>query len=60
MLQSLGIRDIVLIEAAELSLEYNGSPVMLDTPLDDRRRSGDRRRNEGGMPAISATGVIRA
>jgi predicted dehydrogenase len=46
---SLGRKVVELIEAAELSLEWNGAPVALG-PGADRRRRPDRRRSEGGMP----------
>jgi predicted dehydrogenase len=46
---TLGRKVVELIEAAELSLEWNGAPVALG-PGADRRRRPDRRRSEGGMP----------
>jgi predicted dehydrogenase len=45
----LGRKVVELIEAAELSLEWNGAPVAFG-PGADRRRRPDRRRSEGGMP----------
>lgn len=48
----LGYDVVRMIEAAELSLSFNGSPSPFDAPLLERRRSGDRRRSEGGMPVV--------
>jgi predicted dehydrogenase len=48
----LGYNVVRMIEAAELSLSFNGSPSLLDAPVLERRRSGDRRRSEGGMPVV--------
>lgn len=47
--KDLGLKVVELIEAAELSLEWNGAPVALGEGA-DRRRRPDRRRSEGGMP----------
>jgi predicted dehydrogenase len=47
--RTLGRKVVELIEAAEMSLEWNGAPVHLG-PGEDRRRRPDRRRSEGGMP----------
>ena len=46
----VGLDVVRMVEAAEMSLHYNGAPVALDTPNDDRRRSPDRRRSQSGMP----------
>lgn len=54
--KKLGLDVVRLIEASELSLEFNGSPVALDTPDGDRRRGGDRRRSRGGMPVLDWPG----
>ena len=48
----LGLQVVQIIEAVETSLEYNGSPVAVSIPPGERRRSGDRRRSEGGMPSV--------
>ncbi|HEV2059271.1 MAG TPA: Gfo/Idh/MocA family oxidoreductase [Solirubrobacteraceae bacterium] len=48
----LGYDVVRMIETAERSLEFNGSPFSLDTVEGERRRSGDRRRGDGGMPVI--------
>ncbi len=46
-------RDVVqMIEAAENSLTFNGSPCGLGARPGDQRRAGDRRRSDGGMPVI--------
>ncbi len=47
--KDLGLKVVELIEAAELSLEWNGAPMALGEGT-DRRRRPDRRRSEGGMP----------
>jgi predicted dehydrogenase len=47
--RDLGRKVVELIEATEMSLEWNGAPVALG-PDADRRRRPDRRRSEGGMP----------
>ena len=49
---ALGHDVVRMIEATERSLSYNGSPFPFETPHLDRRRSGDRRRSEGGMPVV--------
>jgi predicted dehydrogenase len=49
---TIGLDVVRMVEAAETSLLYNGAPVSLDTPLDDRRRSPDRRRSTSGMPLL--------
>ena len=46
----LGTQVVQLIEAAELSLEYNNAPVPFGPDGADRRRRPDRRRSQGGMP----------
>ncbi len=51
--KKLGLDVVRLIEAAEASLEFNGAPFPLDTPAGDRRRGGDRRRSQGGMPSLA-------
>jgi len=48
----LGYDVVRMIEGAELSLSYNGSPSPFDAPLLERRRAGDRRRSAGGMPVV--------
>jgi len=55
--KKLGLDVVRIIEAAEISLEYNGSPVALDGPSGDRRGGGDRRRSRGGMPVLEWTSV---
>lgn len=50
--KTVGLDVVRIIEAAELSLEFNGSPVPFGGQPDDRRRSGDRRRSRGGMPML--------
>jgi len=51
-------RDVVrMIESAKRSLKYNGSPFSLDSPDGERRRSGDRRQGDGGMPAIGRQAI---
>jgi len=54
--KQVGLDVVRLIEAAETSLEFNGSPVALDTRSGERRRSGDRRRSRGGMPVLDWDG----
>ncbi|CAA9519993.1 MAG: GH109 [uncultured Solirubrobacteraceae bacterium] len=49
--KKVGLDVVRIIEAAETSLQFHGSPVALDTPSGDRRRN-DRRRNKGGMPNL--------
>jgi predicted dehydrogenase len=49
----VGLDVVRIIEAAEHSLQYNGSPVALSTHDGDPRRGGDRRRSDGGMPAFA-------
>jgi predicted dehydrogenase len=49
----MGLDVVRLIEAAETSLTYNGSPVAFDAPSGERRRVGDRRRNVDGMPVLN-------
>ena len=48
-----------MIEAVETSLEYNGSPVAVSVPQGERRRSGDRRRSQGGMPTVMSESTPR-
>jgi predicted dehydrogenase len=50
--REVGLDVVRLIEAVEASLEYNASPVAFDVPPGERRRGGDRRRSEGGMPSL--------
>jgi len=50
--KQVGLDVVKLIEAVELSLEYNGSPVAVNASNGERRRGGDRRRSRGGMPAM--------
>jgi predicted dehydrogenase len=50
--QRVGLDVVRLIEAVETSLEFNGSPVAFDAPPGERRRGGDRRRSQGGMPSL--------
>jgi predicted dehydrogenase len=49
----VGLDVVRIIEAAEHSLEYNASPVGLSEDGSDRRRGGDRRHSDGGMPAAA-------
>ena len=51
----MGLDVVRLIEAAETSLTYNGSPVGFDADPGDRRRVGDRRRSVDGMPVLHWT-----
>jgi predicted dehydrogenase len=53
----VGLDVVRMVEAAETSLLYNGAPVALDTPQDDRRRSPDRRRSHSGMPLLRGASV---
>ena len=48
--KEIGCKVVQLIEATELSLEWNGAPVAFGPDGADRRRRPDRRRSEGGMP----------
>ena len=48
----LGLDVVRIIEAAEHSLMYNGSPCSLGGQPGDQRRAGDRRRSDGGMPVV--------
>jgi predicted dehydrogenase len=48
----VGLDVVRMVEAAEMSLLYNGAPVALDAPQEDRRRSPDRRRSHSGMPLL--------
>ena len=48
----LGYDVVRMIEMSECSLEFNGSPFSLDASAGERRRSGDRRRGDGGMPVV--------
>ena len=50
--KDVGLSVVRLIEAVEQSLEWNGSPVAVNTPPGERRRGGDRRRSIGGMPSL--------
>ncbi len=52
----LGLDVVRLIEATELSLEYNSAPVPVDPSFDGRRTVPDRRRSAAGMPMIHPTG----
>lgn len=54
---TMGLDVVRLIEAAETSLIYNGSPVAFDATSADRRRIGDRRRSVNGMPVLHWTPV---
>ena len=47
---NLGHNVVLMIEAAEVSLEYNSAPVPLSD--DGRRRISDRRKSAGGMPVV--------
>jgi predicted dehydrogenase len=51
----IGLDVVRLIEAAEASLTYNGSPVGFGAMPGDRRRVGDRRRSVDGMPVLQWT-----
>lgn len=53
---ALGVDVVRLIEATELSLEYNSAPVPFDAPADGRRAVPDRRRSAAGMPTIGRAG----
>jgi predicted dehydrogenase len=48
----LGLQVVRLIEATELSLEYNSAPVSLEPAVDGRRAVPDRRRSTDGMPIV--------
>ena len=49
---ALGLDVVRLIEATQLSLEYNSAPVSVDPSLDGRRAIPDRRRSAAGMPIM--------
>ena len=49
---TLGLDVVRLIEATELSLEYNAATVSVDPALDGRRAIPDRRRSSAGMPIL--------
>ena len=51
--KQLGYDVVRIIDAAEASLEYNGSPFPFDEAPGERRRGGDRRRSVGGMPTMT-------
>ncbi|MDQ3631646.1 MAG: Gfo/Idh/MocA family oxidoreductase [Actinomycetota bacterium] len=48
---ALGYNVVRMIETAESSLEFNGSPFLFGT-LPGERRGGDRRRSLSGMPIV--------
>jgi predicted dehydrogenase len=48
----VGMEVVRLIEATEVSLEFNSAPVPVDPSLDGRRGIPDRRRSTAGMPII--------
>jgi predicted dehydrogenase len=50
--KDVGLSVVKIIEAVEMSLEFNGSPVAVDAAPGERRRGGDRRRSKGGMPTL--------
>ena len=50
---TLGLDVVRLIQATELSLEYNSAPVSVDPALDGRRAVPDRRRSAAGMPILN-------
>jgi predicted dehydrogenase len=56
----IGLDVVRLIEAAEASLTYNGSPVGFGAMPGDRRRVGDRRRSVDGMPVLQWTDATGA
>ncbi len=49
----LGLDVVSVIQCAETSLEFNGSPVRFSESPEERRLGGDRRRSVGGMPALA-------
>ena len=49
---TLGLDVVQLIEATELSLEYNSAPVAVDPSLRGQRAVPDRRRSAAGMPVL--------
>ena len=48
----MGLDVVRMVQAAEMSLEWNGAPAPLDVPDAERRSAPDRRRNVAGMPVI--------
>ncbi len=54
----LGLDIVRMVEAAELSLAHNGSPVQVTAPDGERRRMPDRR-SMNGAPRINASARIR-
>ncbi len=48
----LGYDVVQMIEAAETSLTFNGSPCSLGAQPGEQRLAGDRRRSVGGMPVV--------
>jgi predicted dehydrogenase len=55
----LGYDVVRMIEAAENSLEFNGSPFLFGSTAGERR-GGDRRRSVGGMPGVGRSATSRA
>lgn len=55
---ALGYDVMLMIEAAEHSLEFNGSPCHLGDVPGEQRRGGDRRRSVGGMPVTTRTTAL--
>ncbi len=53
----LGTRVVRMIEAAELSLEYNGAPVPVPAG-DNGRALPDRRRSSRGMPVVPSSAPL--
>jgi predicted dehydrogenase len=50
---ALGMEVVRLVEATELSLRHNGTPVPVDVPPGERRKGLDRRISDGGMPRLT-------
>ena len=48
----LGSDVVRMVQVAEQSLTYNGSPFPFQESPIDRRHGGDRRRSAGGMPVV--------
>ncbi len=53
----LGYDVVRMIEAAENSLEFNGSPFLFGSTAGERR-GGDRRRSVGGMPVVGQSSTL--
>ncbi|GAC1434225.1 MAG: Gfo/Idh/MocA family oxidoreductase [Solirubrobacteraceae bacterium] len=54
----LGLDIVQMVEAAELSMRHNGSPVPFDVPESEQRRTVDRRQSGRGMPWFDGPTVL--